>query len=195
MTRRSRATGFTLLEMIVVLVITGMAVALSFQALGQWMRAERAIAESGASMRETVLAESWVRDSLRGLVPAEDPVFSGGSDRIAGVTLAPLLSDQGGFTPVEWQVEVDANGGWLRLEERGHSVRLPLPDAAGARFSYFDQEGKVHEQWPPALGLHEQLPAAIALTLETDGAPARVWLAAPAGERNPSPQYFQDDAY
>lgn len=188
-----RASGFTLLEMIVVLMIAGMAVALGFQALGQWMRAEAAIAATGSSTRETVLTESWLRDSLRGLVPVQDPVFSGSADRLSGATLAPLLSGQGGFAPVAWRIDADAQGGWLVVEEHGRSLRLPLPDAAEAHFSYFDKEGEPHAQWPPALGLHDQLPAAIALTLESGGAPARVWLAVPAGGRNPVPEIFENE--
>ena len=61
-------SGLTLLEMMVVLMIASMALALGFQSLGQWRRASTAIATLGSATRHSTLTESWLRESLRGLV-------------------------------------------------------------------------------------------------------------------------------
>ncbi|QDW66348.1 PulJ/GspJ family protein [Luteimonas granuli] len=180
----ARARGFTLLEMIVVLMIAAMALTLGFQSLGQWQRAQTGIAAIGEAARETVLTQDWLRDSLRGLTPLEDPVFTGDADGVAGITLAPVLSGQGGLTPIRWRLEDEAGVAWLLLTEHDDTLRLPLPGGGPAHFGFIDREGEVHAEWPPRLGLHDQLPAAIMLTIEADGQPAHVWIAAVAGDRN-----------
>ena len=68
--RPARQLGLTLLEMMVVLLIAGMAVALGFQSLGQWRRANAAISSVSGAIQQTTLTESWLTDSLRGLIPA-----------------------------------------------------------------------------------------------------------------------------
>ena len=186
-----RPDGFTLLEMIVVLLIAGMAVSLGFQSLGQWRRAEAAIAGAGGSTRQTLLTQEWLRGSLRGLVPVESPAFSGGPDILSGMTLAPVISGQGGMTPMEWRLDTEPQGSWLQLTETDRTMRLPLPDGAAARFVYLDKEGRTYDQWPPALGLHDQLPAAVALALESPGGTAQLWLASIAGTRNPFYQPYE----
>lgn len=190
----ARSRGFTLLEMIVVLMIAGMALVLGFQSLGQWRRAEAAIAGIGDASRETLLAESWLRDSLRGLTPVEEPRFSGDSTGLTGMTLAPVLAGQGGLTPIRWRLEDSEGRAALWLTEHERELELPLPDGGPARFAFLDSGGELHDRWPPALGLHEQLPAAIALIIEPAGRSGRVWLAPVSGARNPFYQAYEHEA-
>ena len=188
----ARAAGFTLLEMIVVMMIAAMALTLGFLSLGQWQRAQAGIAAVGATARETMLTQEWLRESLRGLTPLEDPVFTGDAASVSGITLAPVVSGQGGLTPIRWQLEEDGDATWLLLTEHGATHRLPLPGGP-AYFGFVDREGEVQDQWPPALGLHDQLPAAITLIIQADGVPAHVWVAAVAGERNPFHRAFEHE--
>src|SRR5690606_2078355 len=108
-----RAAGLTLLEMLVVLIIAGMALAIGFQSLGQWRRADAAINGLNAQTRQATLARSWLESSVRALVPVEDEEFSGDATGFAGVTLQPLLDSQGGATPVTWKAVSSA--GVVRL--------------------------------------------------------------------------------
>ena len=50
--------GLTLLEMMVVLLIAGMAITLAFQSLGQWRRANAAISSISGATQQTTLTES-----------------------------------------------------------------------------------------------------------------------------------------
>jgi prepilin-type N-terminal cleavage/methylation domain-containing protein len=193
MMRTRRPDGFTLLEMIVVMMIAGMAVALGFQSLGQWRRAEAAIANAGSATRQNLLTREWLRESLRGLVPVESPAFSGQRDGLTGMTLSPTLASQGGLTPVQWRLESNSQGTWLTLTEPGNTLRLPLPGGATARFIYLDKDGKTYEQWPPALGLNDQLPAAVGLSLDLPGQAGQVWLSSIAGVRNPLFQPYEPE--
>lgn len=193
---RYRVSGLTLLEMIVVMMIAGMALALGFQSLGQWRRAEMAIAGVGTSIRQDALMESWFSGSIQALTPIEEAPFAGSRDSLSGVTLAPVLATQGGSTPVSWSVEDKGDGIQLMLREHGVETRFPLPRAQSAHFVYLDNEGKEHEQWPPALGMADALPASVALVIDgPDLGASRVWMASVTGIRNPPeilPMYEPD---
>ena len=201
-----RARGFTLLEMLVVLLIAGMALALTTQALGQYQRAQtRAIANERAG-REHRLSEAWFRDSVRGLHPAAPndaqaarattrlgmggaaPVFSGSASGFTGVTLAPVLAGQGVPVLQAWRSVRDRNGVTrLELEEEGKTLQLSLPRAREIRLHYLDPEGKLHAQWPPRLGLWKQLPEAVLLELvpEAGGSGGALIASAVLGPRDP----------
>lgn len=180
----SRPTGFTILEMLVVLLIAGMAMALTFQVLGQYQRAYARAGASEAATRELRLGEAWFRESVRGLYPSTDregaesaastrldrarlePVFEGTADGFTGVTLAPVLAGQGMPTVQRWKIVRDADTARIVLEEGGGD---PLPlrfvRVRDMRLHYLDSAGKTHARWPPATGREPQLPAAIALEL------------------------------
>ena len=193
---RYRVSGLTLLEMIVVMMIAGMALALGFQSLGQWRRAEVAIAGVGTSIRQDALLESWFSGSIQALTPIKEAAFTGNGDSLSGVTLAPVLASQGGNTPISWSVEDEGNGLQLMLREHGVETRFALPRAQSAHFIYLDNEGKEHEQWPPALGTADALPASVALVInEPDTGGSRIWMASITGIRNPPeilPMYEPD---
>lgn len=192
--RSARQRGLTLLEMMVVLLIAGMAVALGFQSLGQWRRANAAISSISGAIQQTTLTESWLTDSLRGLIPVPEAAFDGDADKLQGVTTLPVQSHQGGATDIEWSLRSEAGLQHLLLKEGSErSLDLPLPGVRGARFAYMDDEGKLHAQWPPKLGLHAHLPAIVLLNQEMEDGSRRVWAAAVSGARNPYINPFEDD--
>ncbi len=190
---RGLQRGLTLLEMMVVLLIAGMAVALGFQSLGQWQRANAAIANIGGAIQQATLTESWLTDSLRGLIPVPEATFEGSTDKLQGVTTLPVQSHQGGATEIQWSIGNEAGRQHLLLQEGAdRRMELPLPGVRSARFAYMDKEGKLHAQWPPKLGLHEHLPAAILLSQDMEDGGSRVWAAAISGSRNPYLNPFED---
>lgn len=191
---RTRQHGLTLLEMMVVLIIAGMALALGFQSLGQWRRAEAAISALGSQVRQQALARDWLQSSLRALTPVEADPFSGTADTLHGTTLQPVFAPQGGATPIDWRIVRDGDGLHLDLGEAGGSpVPLPLPAAATAEFAYLDAEGKSHDRWPPALGQQDHLPAAILLRMNEPDGRTRLWGARIVGIRNPVPVFYERD--
>ena len=193
-TRRTRQHGLTLLEMMVVLLIAGMAVGLGFQSLGQWQRANAAIASIGGATQQAALTESWISGSLGSLVPIKDVPFEGAPDQLTGVSLQPVQSHQGGALEITWSIRNAVRGLHLELkEDSAPALLLPLPGARRAHFSYVDKEGKTHAQWPPKLGLHDQLPALVLLTQEMEDGRQQLWASAISGIRNPVLLPFEDD--
>ena len=192
--RPMQQRGLTLLEMMVVLLIAGMAVALGFQSLGQWRRANAAISSISGTIQQTTLTESWLADSLRGLIPVPEQTFEGSEDKVLGVTTLPVQSHQGGATDIEWSIRSEAGLPHLLLKEgTDRRLDLPLSGVSRARFAYMDKEGKLHAQWPPKLGLHDHLPAVVLLSQEMDDGSRRVWAATISGSRNPYTNPFEDD--
>lgn len=206
MTISDSARGFTLLEMLVVLVIAGMALALTTQALGQYQRAQTRAVASERAGREYRLSEAWFRDSVRGLYPAASrdaeaarsttklglgdvaPVFAGTAQGFTGITLAPVLAGQGIPVAQTWRIVRDRAGiARLELDEEGKSVMLSLPRAGDMRLHYVDPEGKLHDQWPPKLGTWKQLPEVVVLELlpEADGSGGALIASAVLGPRDP----------
>ena len=161
--------GFTLIEMLVVLLISGMALTLGFQALDQWRQAQASISSAGGDIREMALTESWLRDEAQGLIALDDSPLKGTRDGMSGVTLNPLLGLQGGATPFEWKLTHMGNGQApvLEVREDGHLLALALPEGGEARLSYYAKDGKEHSEWPPRLGLQEHIPAMIVLTMKS----------------------------
>ena len=189
--RHLRQHGLTLLEMLVVLLIAGMAITLGFQSLGQWRRANTAIAGISGATQQATLTESWLEGSLRSLFPVNDETFEGSSQRLTGVATRPVQSHQGGATTVTWSIHEDGPLRSLRLNEGGKELDLPLPGVAKATFGYMDKEGRMYEQWPPKLGLHDHLPAMIVLEQEMDDGSQRQWAAAISGGHNPHATPFE----
>lgn len=192
--------------MLVVLLIAGMALALTTQALGQYQRAHLRASASAQAGREYRLGESWFRNSVRSLaavpetsLPATSTlgaahddeasiVFEGKSDSFTGVTLSAVLAGQGVPVVQRWNVVKGAAGNdLLELEEQGQRLLLPFPGNGQLRLHYVDDQGDVHLQWPPALGVWPQLPSMVVLELVpgSDGVGAAVVAAAVIGPKDP----------
>ena len=179
-----RSAGFTLVEMLVALLIAGMALALTTQALGQYQRAHTRAIASERIGREYRLSESWFRESVRGLLPAAPDTagrgravtgvgmaetaapFQGDGTGFAGITLSPVLAGQGVPVLQQWQVKTDGARTRLQVTESGQVLQMILPQASAMRLHYVDRAGDLHDTWPPELGQWPQLPAAVVFELQ-----------------------------
>lgn len=185
--------GLTLLEMMVVLLIAGMAMALGFQSLSQWRRADAAISSIQGSTQERALIESWLRSSIRSLVPIEQHAFSASSDSLEGVSASAVLSHQGGASHVSWKIDTSPAGVLLTLIEDEESMELLLRDSESANFKYMDTAGTLHAQWPPKLGLSDHLPPVVLLEQMDTSGHRFTWAVNVAGALNPVPSPFEPE--
>lgn len=179
----AKQRGLTLLEMIVVLLIGGMAIALGFQSMGQWRRANIAMSHVGSAVQQTGLVESWFQATVRGLKPISGAPFEGKEQRIDATTTQPVQMHQAGTTHITWSIESVNDEAQLTVDEEGQSFHTRLPGVTRAAFNFIDDEGKVYEQWPPKLGLHQDLPAIVTVRLELDSGRTQQWAGAVIGAR------------
>ncbi|WP_374602794.1 prepilin-type N-terminal cleavage/methylation domain-containing protein [Arenimonas sp.] len=172
----NRRRGFTLVEMLVVLMLVGLLVALVFDALAVFRMANERVADRSFTVRQATLVHHWFNESVAGLrvvVPAPEPgradapAFEGTATGFRGTSLLPLRGGAGVAAEVAWQL--DAGAGELTYRQSGSpDVTFPAPEGMSG-FVYFDGVDEWHEQWPPRLGVAATLPAEIAWVRETAG--------------------------
>lgn len=186
---RATARGFTLVEVLVVLVITALVSTMLFQALAQVYRLQGRFGEQLSQSRMGAMRADWFRQVLQGLqtdYPDGKQRFAGSSQRLEGLSATALV--EGGGAPQWLTLEVaPATGGGSELRYTAGSRQVVLLQWAGSGrsgFAYLDDAGAEHADWPPQeAGKWPQVPAAVLFRW-----PARegsdVLVAVPAGDRD-----------
>jgi prepilin-type N-terminal cleavage/methylation domain-containing protein len=156
--------GLTLIEMLVVIVITGLVASLVVQGIGQGLGLFRRVsADQGLIYRELVSLE-WLRQTVATAVPnrAEADEFIGTPEQLQMLTFRPLLGPEGVQTPIEWAI--DGEGGLLYREgEQTIAVDIGAP-VVGMEFQ--DAQLAWHSRWP--LDESRDLPERVRFTLADD---------------------------
>ena len=166
--------GFTLMEMLVVLVITSLAAGLLMQASTQVLGLQARLNAQLDGLRGPALGADWLRQVVQGLQPDYSDGahrFAGTARGFAGLTTNPLSGGYGGLEPFVLVLEYDAATDSTALRYApgaGPGVvaarmadALPAQGAGAApvlmrwpgsapRWRYWDDKGEPHEDWPPA---------------------------------------------
>lgn len=180
--------GFTLVEVLVVLVMVSMLSVVLIDGIVQVLQIQSRLAEKTALARESSLERAWFRQVLRGTIADKDHEFSLRSREISGLTVDPLLSAPG--VPMPYRLALRSVGSYLVLEYReqqGDPVELARWLAADATESFsFDaveDSGKTINRWPEP-GSRVQLPLGVGLRLPLARGEQR-WQVAMLGRREP----------
>ncbi len=188
---RGRSWGFTLLEIFVVLIITGFIVAILLQSLQQVFRLQTQFSSEIFHTQNGAMYADWFRQTINGLMP-DDPGgpqrFRGDQRQMSGFTLTPLDQETGTPAAFAWRLEFDAPSGLTSLYygDTGGKKAKPILSwqSNTGRFIYMDAGNEAHDNWPPFLGKWPQLPSAIYLESGTAEL-LRVIVAAPRGADTP----------
>ena len=163
---------FLLMEMLVTLILVSFTTMLMFQMLGSYKIANQRVQAQSGVIDRRALVHAWFRDSVNGLFAAKDLEFVGASGRFNGTTLNPLYASEGAPTSIEWRL----SPGMSRMEiiylENGiERWRQPLEGSGDAHFTYVDADDKLHDGWPPKLGMRTpgELPALVMLVRAGNG--------------------------
>lgn len=187
-----RHQGFTLVEILVVLVIVSLVSGILFQAMGQVAHLQKKFGVELVHAQQGEMLSNWFQQSIEGLLPDYPDgknKFSGAERRLSGLTTSPLASENGVPSPLVWELAFDADTGETRLLYGADKGAVPVISWPGnkGKFTYLDSKGELHESWPPRLGLWPQLPAAIRVETLRDGEPA-IMMAVPMGPTDPLPR-------
>lgn len=184
--------GFTLVEMLVVLIIVGMVSGMLFDGAAQLMSMQARLERQLTAVRGDALHADWLRQLVQGIqpdYPGGKQIFKGSVREFSGLTTTPLSAGYGALQPFTVTLTRDAaNGRMLLAYGQGSETSLLLSWTGGrGGLRYLDDRGSAHEDWPPPSGLWSQLPRAITLEGERDGTP---WLIAAAtfGPTLPNPR-------
>lgn len=169
-----RQSGFTLMEALVVLMLVSILVSLAFEMLGAYRIAKGRVFESSADTDRRALVQTWFADSVRGMVALPDAMPTGTSTKLAGVTLSPAMSAQGGPVPVEWELLGGDGRSTLIYREYGEEMwrYSSWAEDTEPRFVYAGDDGEASDRWPPALGEQTRLPSLVVLTSGGEGVSA-----------------------
>lgn len=189
---RSRSRGFTLVEILVVMIITGFIVTILLQSLQQVFRLQTHFGNEIFHTQNGAMYADWFRQSINGLMPDYPDGkhrFQGERRQMSGLTLSPLGLENNAITPFTWRLEFEPRTGQSGLYYGNGKPGEPILTWEGnsGNFSYLDEKNEAHESWPPFLGKWPQLPTAI--YLESGAAEQRrLIVAVPRGPDTPLPR-------
>lgn len=178
-------TGFTLLEMLVVLLLVGMLSAVLMQGFIYMAGIYSAVERRQQVLSQQQLLDGWFRDSVAGLVSgitrhstlAESAEFNGKLDTWSGLSLSPLISKTAGVPHViAWKIVVENGEASLSYAEAQSQTDLQWFEldrwqTESIYFSYLDHQGDWQAEfpkWKSGFSDDQQaiLPAAIALSVD-----------------------------
>lgn len=148
--------GFTLLEVLVVLVITGMLAAVLTQAFGFVLQIRMSVMNKITGLEKTAVTRNLYLSPLEGLVPdyPEKPdVFVGTENRIHGLTTHAIENRPGALVPFDLYFEYASNDAQMTLvyKEKGREpLKLGSWPGNTGRFTFKDSSGPWLASWPPA---------------------------------------------
>ena len=163
-----RTNGFTLLEVLVVMLLASMIALLMMEALSYVYTIQQRVAASTERMQTKAMVRDWLRGVLKGIqpdYPHGGHLFQGSADTLSGLTTTPLVPGQYGLSPFALALEHDDLNDQTQVFYVASNQKIELMRVPGgdAHFAYQDREGTVHANWPPPLGLWPQTPALIRL--------------------------------
>lgn len=166
--KQNRPKGFTLLEMLVVLVIAGLVSTVLTQALSQIYKLHSRFSLAIYNSQQTAMELDWYRQIIQGLQADYDngqDSFFGKANTLNGLTTTPASLNYGATTRFRLELEYDRSSNLTMLNYSEGEKKQKLLSWAGknVKFSYIDQGGEPHETWPPALGKWPKLPKTILL--------------------------------
>ncbi|MBD1389801.1 prepilin-type N-terminal cleavage/methylation domain-containing protein [Neiella sp. HB171785] len=158
---KSVVKGFTLMEMLVVLVILGLTTTLLSGALNTTWKSFERLSSRDLTVSAGMLGLKWFRQSVKGatLYHPEESFFSGNAVRIEFISQNVPNNPQGTPIGISWFFEPAPIGGW-QLYYQTEQLTQPIVVAHfefQPEFSYFSG-GQWHRQYNPTNG---SLPKAI----------------------------------
>ncbi len=166
--KERRQSGFTLLELLVVLVLVAFITTLLIQGMGYIAKVNDTFVREGDQRQSRELVFAWFTDSLSQLSAPEhndsSGRFRGDALSFEGVTLASVDRREGIPVPFAFRLEPKEGMAELIYVRRIEARRWPLLSVrADAHFEYQDVTGHWHQNWPPLVAAADLMPMAIAL--------------------------------
>ena len=153
----SLAKGFTLLEVIVVLMISSLITAILVQGLSLVLDTRFRVMNELTRIETLGIQNSVVTSPLRALIPDHqygDHVFVGAERRLKGLTISPLQGTNGAPTVFSMTLDYDVTDDTTSLTylEQGYEpVQIAHWQGDTGIFSYRGRVDGWLERWPPQL--------------------------------------------
>jgi general secretion pathway protein J len=160
--------GFTLLEMLVVLVLVGLISTLLLQGFSSVLQLRSGFIAQLEATQRGALQEYWFRSTITAIMTDYrdgEHIFKGEERQLSGLTIAALDQMTGMPSAFAWQLKyADGTTTLLYQNNKGEYWEIARWLGEQGRFRYMAVDGQWHTQWPPRLGLEPaQIPRAILL--------------------------------
>jgi len=194
-----KARGFTLIEVLVVIVLLGLMTFLLMQTMSQVMFLRFRFVSHLESLQVGRVQEHWYRQIVSSVItglpaPASTgsstssstspKVFKGDEKKFSAMILNPLSGFIG--APTQIQMQIDQVGGKIQLtySEGATSLVLGAWNADKAKLSYLDKKGEWKEEWPPMGRVPQLTPYGILFEVN-DAAGPILWFASVQQRHSP----------
>ncbi|MEN0037218.1 MAG: prepilin-type N-terminal cleavage/methylation domain-containing protein [Cellvibrio sp.] len=190
---RQGGAGFTLLEMLVVVLLVSLLASLLMQGFIYTSGVYKSVERRQALAQREELLNGWLRDSIHGLINGADGeiaqkvYFSGNQDSFSGLSLGALSGRFPGLPVViTWSIERTANTSALIYSEAplygGNAERYVIrewPDSKMAISWQYMQDGGWQQSFPAKTSVFKRddknlLPRAIALHVSSLATPFEI---------------------
>ena len=163
---QARQDGFTLIEVLVVMILLALISGVLFQALERAYRLQERFGVTLFNVQQGQMVTDWYRQTVQGLYPDQADgahIFQGKPEEFSGLSTNPLNEDYGAPTPITWRLRSNASANTTELlyADAQQTTVLMHWNGKSAKFVYLDEQLAPHDTWPPALGLFTQLPTQI----------------------------------
>lgn len=184
--------GFTLIEVLVVLIIVGMTSGVLYQALERAYRLQERFGIELFNEQQGRMAADWYRQSVQGLYPDfpdGQQKFHGDEHEFSGLSSNPLGIEYGAPAPIRWKIQRNPKGGAMELVYVDGDLETSIIRWSGnkAQFIYLDEKWAAHDRWPPPLGMATQLPTQIQIMAQHNGGAITI-VATPMGPAKTLPR-------
>lgn len=196
--RAASERGFTLVEVLVVMILTGLISTVLFQGLAQSIRIRRSAGIETAQLQRNAMRLVWYRLLINGLVPdtSTGPArFKGGPSSFSGLSTNAIGLGAGAISSIKVSLDVDRGTRTTVLSVTSDSLRgtpevialLNLP-GTDYEFEYVNHDSTRTPIWPRrTLEKLPQLPAAIWIVDAASSADSEMLTASVLGPRDPPP--------
>ena len=184
-----RFQGFTLVEVLVALAITGMLVSVLVSSLYYMFRVQESLRNEVVEREIDLRRKAWFMDALAGCLPAKEkegtPVTASENEIQCETTAAVSPGQSGSPLRISFQLQKES-GDQIKLNYRegeGKPHLLAQWTATDAGFRYFNTKAQEMRRWPKEKADLEVLPSLIELHVKMPDASILVW---PVATRNAS---------
>jgi prepilin-type N-terminal cleavage/methylation domain-containing protein len=175
-----KSRGFTLIEVLVVLILIALMTYLLMQSMSQVMFLRFRFVQFLETLQVGKVQEQWFRQTASSIITDQPPatdIFKGTEKGFNGRILNPLKGHIGVPTPVSMKLVHAGGRVHLMYSEPGAELELGSWAADKARFSYLDKGGELNNEWPPMSRSPQLTPYGILLQINDVAGPV-IWFAA-----------------
>lgn len=180
--RQPRQIGFTLIEVLISLAITGMVVSVLMSSVFYGAKVQSGIRQELVEREQLLRGKAWFSEVLSTCLPADGPsgsAFDGSSQQIVCDTLMPLEGNRVlGSQRIKLTLKRSDDGSGLELlyspvSSTASAAVLEKFSVAEAQFSFIAANGKTFVKWPVQVNDPETLPTRVELKLKGESGDAK----------------------